>query len=257
MEILAQNLPSGGYGYPFPSITIKPMTFIEIVGYLESVPSDKLDRYLFDIKAVTADDPNINNCYIMDLDYLIFMKKFITVSKDLSLKVTVKCPKCGNKITKYIKLSDITFKAADPMILAGAEVELNGGIYNITAPTVNDFIDVFGNYLRSRKISDLDTIKIISLFKEFNTRPNVMEHAVMNSMYDNITLLLALKDLYFNRTEPIIITCDECSSNNDEEGCEEGGSVTVSVNDLIVDFFREIIINNPINENKIKFKQIQ
>jgi endogenous inhibitor of DNA gyrase (YacG/DUF329 family) len=252
MEILSQHLPSGGYGYSFPSINIKPMTYLEIVGYLESVPSDKLSKYLFDIRWVGADDPNVYNCYIMDLDYLIFMKKLITISKDLVMNISVECPHCHKKIEGQVKINDIMFKAADNAVMEGAVVTINGSEYNIKPPTVREFEKVFQKYLKYRKVEDLDTIKLISLVQEFDTNPNRIEDTIVNASHEDITMLMALKDLYFDRVEPIKLSCPNCNKNKSEK---ERRYQTVRVNDLIVDFFREIINNNRITGDKIKFKQ--
>lgn len=246
MEILSQHLPSGGYGYSFPSINIKPMTYLEVVGYLESVPTDKLSKYLFDIRWVTADDPRINDCYIMDLDYLIFMKKIITISKDLSMDISIECPHCHKKVTEKILINKLMFKAADDAVMEGAEIELNGNTYNIKPPTVREFENVFQKFLRYRKIDNLDTIKLISLIEEFHTNPNKVEDVVFNATHEGITMLMALKELYFDRVEPIELSCKHC---------KEGRYQTVRVNDLIVDFFREIIQHNKLTSNQIKFKQ--
>lgn len=246
MEILSQHLPSGGYGYPFPSVNINPMTYLEVVGYLENVPTDRLSKYLFDIKWVTADDPKINDCYIMDLDYLIFMKKIITVSKDLAMNITVECPYCHKKIEEKILINKLMFKAADDAVMEGAEIELNGSIYSIKPPTVREFEKVFENFLRYKKIDNIDTIKLISLVEEFHSNPNKVEAAVLNATHDDITMLMALKELYFDRVEPIELSCKHC---------KEGRYQTVRVNELIVDFFREIIKHNKLTADKIKFKQ--
>ena len=56
MEILTSQLPSGGFGYKFSTVTVNPMTFIEICGYFENVPKDPLEKYLFDIKTLVKDD---------------------------------------------------------------------------------------------------------------------------------------------------------------------------------------------------------
>ena len=51
MNILTSQLPSGGYGYNFSSVSVSPMSFIQITHYLENVPeNDPLEKYLYDIK---------------------------------------------------------------------------------------------------------------------------------------------------------------------------------------------------------------
>ena len=51
MNILVSQLPSGGVGYNFPTISVSPMTFYEITKYLDNLPpeGDHLSKYLYDI----------------------------------------------------------------------------------------------------------------------------------------------------------------------------------------------------------------
>ena len=72
-------------------------------------------------------------------------------------------------------------------------------------------------------------------------------------MHKDITLLLALKELYNNRLEPIEVYCPNC---NNDKNIEERRGITVSVESLIVDFFREICNNCPLDGSKILFKQV-
>lgn len=105
---------------------------------------------------------------------------------------------------------------------------------------------VFNVYLRYKKITDLNLIKTISLIKEFESRANQVEDDVLHATHNDITLLMALRDLYFNRSEPIKVSCSNCR--------EEGGKVMVAVDSLITDFFRSLRINCPIDGTKILFK---
>lgn len=246
MTILTSSLPSGGYGYDFPSIDIKPLTFLELTQYLENVPSDPLEKYLFDIKVLCKDDPKINDCYMMDVDFLIFFKKLISVSGDLNYNIQVKCPNCGNIINHTISMEhDIHFKQIDSQVMNGAKIELNGHLYETMIPTVRDFLRVFSIYLRYRKITDMKIIKTVALISGFDQRSQEVEDDVLGATHSDITLLLALYELYYDRVEPIELSCNKC---------EEGGNVTVSVESLIVDFFRDLCINSPIDGSKILFK---
>ena len=122
MEINVAQLPSGGYGYGFPTVRIKPMTFLGVCQYLDNFPKDDpLGAYLYDLRSLQEDDPNIKECYIMDVDFLIFYKKLCTVSDDLSYKLQIKCPHCVKMITKKLSFeSDIHFKQIDEKIMKGA-----------------------------------------------------------------------------------------------------------------------------------------
>jgi hypothetical protein len=70
---------------------------------------------------------------------------------------------------------------------------------------------VFDNYLRYRTIDDLDLIKLISMINEFHVYPNRIENLVLNARYDDITALLALKELYLEKVKPIELYCPICN----------------------------------------------
>ena len=250
MDISVKLLPSGGYGYDFPTVQVKPMTFIEICDYMSNLPDegDTLGRYLYDIRMLEKDDKNVRNLYIMDIDFLIFYKKLETVSEDLSYKIDVRCPVCGKVISKTLEFNkDIHFKQIDPKIMNGARIELNGHHYDTIVPTLTEFMKVFDIYLRYKKITDLSMIKTIALIKDFEGQANQVEDDVLHAKHEDITLLMALRDLYYDRSEPITVYCPDCN----EEG---GGKVVVSSETLITDFFRSLYINSPIDGTKVLFK---
>ena len=249
MEILTSMLPSGGYGYNFPSITVRPMTFMEICGYNENVPEEPLAKYMYDIKLLLRDDPRIKDVYVMDLDFLIFYKKLITVSGDLSYNISVTRPRCGTRINTKIDINkDIHFSQIDQQIMDGAVVNLGGHKYDVIVPTVSDFLKVFDAYLRYRKVDDIKMIKTIAMIDGFDTKANQIEADVLGATHEDITLLLALRELYYERLEPVEVECPKCA----EDGKE--ASVAVSVESLTVDFFRDICSNCPIDGTKILFK---
>lgn len=247
MEILTTQLPSGGYKYPFTTVNISPMNFLQITKYLENCPKDPLEKYLYDIRLLKQEDPRIEDCYVMDLDFLIFLKKLITVSDDLTYTISAKCPSCGKILKKKISLeNDIHFKQIDSKIMEGAQIRLGDRSYDTIVPTVKDLEEVMGMYIRYKKITDIRLIKTISLIKNFKIAANQIEKDVLEATHSDITLLLALQELYFDRLEGVELSCS-CNK-------EGRGSMTVSVDSLIVDFFRDILNNCPINESKILFK---
>jgi len=252
MNILTQQLPSGGYGYGFPSININPFTFLDLTQYLENVPTDPLEKYLFDIKVLCKDDPKIMDCYIMDVDFLIFFKKLCTVSSDLTYNLSINCPDCGSTVKKVIALDkDIHFKRIDSEVMNGSVIEINGHKYNTIVPTTRDFLKVFERYLRYRKIQDINLIKVIALIKEVDLDGNQVEDDILGAKHNDITLLLALQELYYERLEPVTVYCPKC---NKDKKKEERRGISVSVKSLIGDFFRDICNNSPIDGSKILFK---
>ena len=252
MDILTSQLPSGGYGYDFPSVSISPMTFIEICKYLDNVPQDPLEKYLYDIRLLIDEDEKIKKCYIMDVDFLIFYKKLCTVSENLTYKISITCPHCKSEIKKSISFDkDIHFKKIEQTIMNGAVINLNGNKYETIIPTVEDFMKVFGVYLRYKKITDLKMIKTIALIRDFEMQGNKIEEDILNATHSDITLLLALRELYYDQLEPIEVFCPQCNKGLKKN---ERRSVAVSVESLIVDFFRDLTINSPIDGTKILFK---
>ena len=251
MEILSSYLPSAGVGYDFASIHLDPMTFLEMTQYTEGTKDiSPIEKYFYDIRMLTREDPNILKCYIMDIDFLIFYKKLISISSDTSITITVKCPNCGATLKKSINLEkDIKFETIDEKIMNGALVELNGHKYDVAVPTVQDLLKVFDVFKKFSRANDLKMMKTISLFKDFDIKSQQIEKDVLGATRGDITLLLALRDLYFDRVEPIKIMCPNCKDIE-----EERRVMTVSVDSLIVDFFQSVCINNGLDGTKILFK---
>ena len=255
MEIVSSYLPSAGIGYDFSSIHLEPMTFLEMTQYVEGVKDiSNIERYFYDIRMLVDEDHNILNCYIMDIDFLIFYKKLISVSGNTKLTITVKCPDCGATIKKEIDLEkDIKFENIDEKIMGGAIVDLGGKRYETKVPLVKDLLKVFDVFKRYSRVNDLKMMKTISLFKDFETKSQQIENDVLGATRGDITLLLALRDLYFDRVEPVNIFCPNC---NKGKRVEERRSMAVSVDSLIVDFFQSVTLNNGLDGTKILFKQI-
>ena len=254
MNIPVQQLPSGGYGYGFSDIKVSPMSFLQITQYLEGLPEDdKLEKYLYEINNLISEDKKILDCYLMDVDFLIFFKKLITISGDSTVVVKIPCPKCGKIVDKKISLDrDIHFRQIDQSVMEGSFIELGGNKYETIVPTVKSFFKVFEKYLKYRKIEDLDIIKTIALIKDFDIKGNQIEDDILGATHGDITLIKALQELYTNRLEPVEVICPNCGTN--EETGERSGFM-VDVTSLTMDFFRDIRINCPIDGTKIVFKQ--
>ena len=253
MEVLSSYLPSAGIGYDFSTIHLNPMTFLEMTNYTEGTKDiTPIERYFYDIRLLTREDSNILKCYIMDIDFLIFYKKLISVSSGTTMKVTVQCPTCGATLKKEINLEkDIKFESIDKKIMNGALVELGGHKYTINVPTVQDLLRVFNVFSRYSRATDLKMMKTISLFKDFETNSQQIEKDVLGATRQDITLLLALRDLYFDRIEPVTVYCPNCNKGKTKE---ERRGVAISVDSLVVDFFQSVCINNGLDGSKILFK---
>ena len=248
MEIISSYLPSSGIGYNFPSIKLNPMTFLQMTRYMEDTKDlSTIERYFYDIRMLIDEDKNILNCYVMDLDFLIYYKKLISVSGNTTLKISVQCPSCGTVIQRDVDFEkDIKFDTIDEKIMNGAQIVLGGKKYEIRVPTVQNLLKVFDIFKRYSRVNDLKMMKTLSLFEEFDTRSQEIEKDVLGATREDITLLLALQELYFDRIEPIKVLCPKCD--------KERRGMTISVNSLVVDFFQSLTLNSKFDGSKIIFK---
>jgi Zn finger protein HypA/HybF involved in hydrogenase expression len=277
MELLTEKLPSG-YRYNFISLHLMPMTFAQILEYMENVPENEVEKLYFDYKLVLQDDPNVDNLLYCDLYYIIFLKKCISISKDEEYKLSVTCPVCHKDIKAKVKLSEIEFNKLDRQFINGVSVNFSGGYRDIKMPTVSEFMRIFSKYRMYKKISDLRIIRLISLFAESSTYLQRVETQVVNATYKDIAMLTMLDKLYFELIKPININCPHCEDefnankekeiasmiDNEKSEAEINevrnsnyGGIAVGIDSLIVNFFRDIIENNKLTDNEIVFRQVR
>lgn len=255
MQLFTENLPSG-YSYDFVSLEIKPMTFAQILEYVENYPNGDLEKYYFDYCTLRMDDPDkVDKLLVPDLEYCIFLKKALSISKDTIITSTVECPHCKSKVQlKTDVQKDIHYSHIDQLYLNGCEVKLSDGNYHrIKIPTIMDFLMVFKNYRRNKKITDLKLIKIISLFEDATKYPMKYEDLVLNAKYEDITLFTMLSQIIYELVDPRVVKCPTCAANKDNTN---DGGIVVEVTSLITDFFRDVLVNNGIDDSKIVFREI-
>jgi hypothetical protein len=250
------------------------MKFAEILEYMETVPPSPADKFYFDYNMMLGDDPNINELLLCDLEYVIFYKKKLTISQDLTINTGTICPDCKLEIPISISLTDIRFKRLGEQLLNGFHVDFNGSYHNVSMPTVGKFMEIFTKYKMFKRITDMNIIKLIALFDGIKKSAASYEDMVVNATHEGISVLVALDNLYYRTIEPIRVECPDCKHNfnrlktmkmdsisaineldmeerlKELRGLEYGG-ITVGINDLIVNFFREVVTNNPLTDAQI------
>lgn len=243
MILTINDLPSGGkFGHVAP-LNLRPLTFIEMLEYNNDVAGTSIKSYLKDIKWLEKMDKGILNHSLYDLDYIIFMMKVHTISDDKEFSTDVKCS-CGNKIRVDFDLSSFKFKDVNAEEIEVQNVLLGGFKYKVKVPRISDFLNVVNKYNLYNKVSQIDVVKIISMFPEFKAMPNDVENAVLNANRDEISILYTIEDRYLSSVKPISVECPHCDK-------VEG--MTIGIGSLIVDMFRDVLLNNPVTESKIQF----
>jgi hypothetical protein len=189
MELLTQKLPSG-YNYPFTSLRLKPMNFAQILEYMATVPKNPVDKFYFDYTVVLDDDPNINNLLLCDLDYVVFFKKGITISKKIEFTVEPNCPECGSSLLTTINLNKTKFIRLTQEALNGYTVDINESYHNVRMPFIFQFMNIFSKYKKFKNVTDMSLIKLIALFEQVEMYLNRYEDLVTNATHQDILVLI-------------------------------------------------------------------
>lgn len=285
MQLLTQTLPSGNK-YPFESIRITPMKFAQILEYLENVPDDKknpIERYYFDYCIVKDEDPNVDQLLLIDMEYVIYMKKALTISENLEFNSEIKCPRCGNTLHYHVSLAGVEWNHMDSQALAGFTVAFGGQMLDVKMPTVEEFMTVFKKYRMYKKLSDMRMIKLIALFEQSQIYLQKIETMVVNATYKDISALFMLDSIYYQFVKPKYLQCHKCIEmyeptdieihdakikyNIKEEDdlpeeilyslkAKEGG-VEIGLNAMVSDFFRDVYQNNRLTQEEILPREIR
>jgi len=284
MELLTQNLPSGQH-YPFASIRINPLNFAQILEYLENVPDMKknpIEHYYFQYCLVKDEDPNINELLLIDMEYVIYMKKALTIAENLEYKSECKCPRCGNTLRYHVSLAGIEWTHMDEEARNGFQVNFGGMVQPVRMPKVSEFFEIFKKYRMYKKLSDIRIIKLIALFEQSMMYLQKVENQVINSVYKDVSVLFMLDNVFYNFVKPKVLHCEECSKMYEPTQMEifeakqsygikpedelpedllyqikyNHGGVEIGMETLVSEFFRDITVNNGITSEEILPREI-
>lgn len=246
---MTDKLPSGHH-YRFASVTVNPMYFAQVLEYEENCPTDPVEKYYFDYCVLKMDDPNVDDLLLPDMEYLVFLKKALSIGKDASFTATIVCPVCGSKYTHRITVpGDVKYKPIDPSLTGNFQVMIGGQAHVVKIPTVKEFLHVFSNYRKVKKLSDMKIIKLIALFKDSIRYPSRYEDIVVHSTHEDITTLIMLSELCYEQVDPIETFCPICNKGVAESEKKRG--TVIGLDGLITNFFRLILENNRASEYQI------
>jgi hypothetical protein len=256
------------------------MTFAQVLEYLENVPDDKknpIERYYFDYCIVKDEDPNVDSLLLIDMEYVIYMKKALTVAENLEYNSEIECPRCGEHLHYHVSLAGIEWNHMDSQALMGLDIMFGGQMMTVRMPTVMEFMEVFKKYRLYKKVTDMRIIKLISLFEQSGMYLQKIETMVVNATYKDVAALFMLDGIYFNFVKPMHLTCSKCvemyqptdreifdakAKNNIKPEDDlpeelmyqlklEHGGIEIGLEDVVSSFFRDINENNSLTPEEI------
>lgn len=249
MIVMTDMLPSG-HRYKFESITINPMYFAQVLEYEENCPSDPVEKYYFDYCVLKMDDERVGDLLLPDMEYAVFLKKAVSIGRDACFNASIVCPVCGAKYAHKITVpGDIKYTPIDKAFTGGFHVMLGGQPHAVKIPTMKEFMSVFGNYRRVKKLTDMKLIKLIALFKDSRDYPSRYEDLVVHATYNDISTLTMLSDLCYEQVSPIETYCPICNKGLSETEKKRG--TVIGLDGLITNFFRTILENNRASEYQV------
>lgn len=245
MILTPNDLPSKGLYSNAGPLYLRPLSFLEMIEYTNEVTGNSIKDCIRDLKWLIRLDSSVKDHSLFDLDYLIFMMKVHTISDNKDFVSNIKCPVCGTDNRIEIDLGDFKFVDAKPKDELIKRVVLGGTKFHIGIPTIGEFMDVLNTYSIYQKTDKVEIPKLVSLFPEFKTIPNVVENAIFNSTRKDISILYMLETNYLSTTEPIKRTCAKCDIK---------GGMAIGISSLIADMFRNVLFNCPVNESDVQFE---
>ena len=245
MIISNANLPSQGKFSKYKSnLEILPFTFRQLVQYTSHPEPDEVAQYKKDIEYLHKNGVNLEHVSLLDLDYLIFMQKAISISEDVKFSSST-IDENGDNINFEFNISQITFKNFDDFKIP-SKVTLDNLDYKIMIPSVSQFVDNLDRYMQYNQEVDLSIIKLLSVFKDYSKSPYDLEKVIMNSRSGgpDAATLFYLDSYIFDRVNEIEVK----RSNKDSL------SVSIDITKLTKDFFRLYLILNKPTEHQVYFE---
>lgn len=247
MIIYSRDLPTRGLLGGRSSANIYPMKFDELLEFIGDQQLTSFREYISKLSVLVNKDPNIGEFSLLDADNILFLFDAITINKQLTFPITVKCPYCGKNHTVQVKSNEVEFRDLPDKAISILTVKLNDKLYPIKYITINEFINKIAKLPRYLENKSINTIKLISMI---DTPLTVSTNLVLSATQEDIATLVLLEKLWFNLINPIKVECDIPDSETNEKRY-----FTAAISLSAVDTFQKIFESNPVTEDKIQFSE--
>lgn len=245
------NLPLK-YKYEFQLLDIKPFTYKDILDYVSGYPSDKDEAYLYDLTWILRDDSNCANLLLPDAEYVIFLKKAISIDGDFIFRTEVKCPQCGRINKATINANEFNFvRPNDKVLYDGVWIELQTGTYLCKLPTVTKFLKIFELASTYKLTKRVDLVKTLSMINEIELNPMAVNKSILEAKSEDIPVIITAYDMLYKSLLPVKI---ECSNEECDLHKPNNGGMSIEIQSLIGNVFRSILLSKPVDRSKIYTK---
>lgn len=248
MILTPYELPSNGLDPNEESVDITPLGFQDMIEYSREYESAKnpLAKYLVDFKWIKKCIPTWKTINLVDLDAVILRWKVASVSETNEFSIRKKCPNCGTMQTLSLQVNQLA-KFIPIEYDIECSVYLNKETLRFRAPSLETFDGVITKISKSGRVHDVDILKLIASFPDFEGSPNKIESIVVNAKLSDIEVLKTLLSIYYKSEVTISTRCSKCKEE----------SWSMRVNSLIDDPFLSLVLSTESTESKISLRKVR
>lgn len=244
MILYSRDLPSGGLLGGSNSYEIRPLTFLELIRRKSSPEITPLRTYVKNLLTLIEMDKRIEDAPIVDSKYLIYLMSMLTINEKMTFNNNLRCPHCGKVIRITYSTTDVTPRKITTI---AESITLKGQQYKITMPSIKQFLEFVDQLPPFSDDWDLDRIELYSLLHDHKNKPivGIAIHLVDSAVYDEITSLSLVEKSMLSALDDIELVCEHCK-----------GGIAIEPLSSVADMFRLVIQSNPVDPNKVHFRQI-
>jgi len=242
MIVSTGDLPSRGWGYTSKSFEVLPLTYAQLRAYKSEPENTVTQKLVRDIRYLLSDIKDYKTFNLYDLKAIIFMRKYVTITKDKTITLQIPDEK-GSEFPISFNIDSVNFNEISKDLINIDSVVLGGVKCKCLLPaTIGNFESVLHIFLSRHVEVDLTTLYLAAILG-FVESPNDTIARIDSAKYDEIALLNYIYDSLSGATTPVTF-------KNPATKAE----VTVGFDDLIVDLFRCVLQNNRLDKSKIIFR---
>lgn len=246
MIFYSRDFPSQGRASEVDHVNLMPLNYGQLIEYINNDELTKLRSYMRDVNLLLKMDPGASKVSVIDLDYVIYMMKVLTISDELKYKYSYTCECCHKKVSGTISSKNLIFRDIDPRYFELLDITLGGIKLTYTGATVEKFQKFCAKLPRLMEDFDVKILKLASMFwdEESMMHPGKVVDLFLKATHDEVKLVAYLKSAYFDTIKPFTMTC------------EKGGKTVVALNDATTGLFRRVLQNGELKTDKIHFREV-